>query len=273
MVNEELAMTHEVDSSEEALRFAVDAVKLAGEYVRGAIGQAIETHWKPDNTPVTNIDKTVNSLLIQKLLEKYPNDRIYGEEESSENRSEVDYSWVIDPIDGTQAIGKLDTFTICVSRLDKDGQPVIGLVYNPIRDELYTAKKGEQSYLNGQPLGVSPKDDVKSSYVHFGSALRFDNLVTNGVAYDRLEGRGAKIFNTRSLAHGCVEVAKGEFEGAFIGVRTPFEAAAIKLIVEGAGGVVTDLYGNEPGRLDGEILGVIASNGRIHQALVDALRP
>lgn len=255
----------------EALQFAISITKEAGEYVRSTLGAAVETHWKPDNTPVTNIDTTINSLFVRKIAEHYPNDRVYGEEESNDKES-TEFTWVIDPIDGTQALGKLDTFTICVARLDRHGQPLMSAVYNPLRDQLFTAKRGEQSYFNGEPLHVSSKETIKSSYVHFGSAIRFDDLATNGVVYDRLEGQGAKIFNTRSLAYGCVEVARSEFEGAYVGVRTPFEAAAVKLIVEGAGGTVTNLYGNETGRLDGEIQGLIVSNGHIHQALVDALK-
>ena len=79
--------------------------------------------------------------------------------------------------------------------------------------------------------------------------------------------------NTRSLAFGCVEVAAGNFDGAFVGVTTPFEAASVKLIVEGAGGKVTDLYGDQPGRLDGEIRGLVVSNGKIHDQLLLALSP
>lgn len=254
------------------LQFMAGIVRETGEYLRAALGNIVETRWKSDNTPVTNLDTDINSMLIEKIRTRYTSDRIYGEEESSEGKSNPEYTWIIDPIDGTQALGKLDTYTICLSRVDKDGQPVASVVYNPLRDELYTARAGEQSYLNDRPLQVSTKETIKSSYIHFGSALRFDDLATNGVVYDRLEGQGAKIFNTRSLAHGCVEVAKGEFEGAFVGVKTPFEAAAVKLIVEGAGGKVTDLYGEDPGRLDGEIRGLIVSNGRIHDELVAALR-
>lgn len=273
MVSEETTQAYDVNSNEEAFQLAVDLIRQAGAYVRDSIGSAIETHWKSDNTPVTKIDTTVNELLLQKISEKYPNDLVYGEEQSTEARPGAAYTWVIDPIDGTQALGKLDTFTICIARLDSEGQPMFGVIYNPLRDELYTAKRGERSHLNGQPLTVSQKDTVKSSYLHFGSGLRFSDLATNGIAYDRLEGQGAKIFNTRSLAHGCTEVAKGEFEGAYIGVSTPFEAAAVKLIIEGASGTITDLYGNDPGRLDGEIHGMIVSNGHIHPALIDALRP
>lgn len=263
----------EYEPSLDDLQFAVDMAKEAGEYIRSALGEAIEAQWKADNTPVTKLDITVNSMIIDKIKARNPSDQVYGEEESSEGAIDYEYSWVVDPIDGTQALGKLDTFTVCIAKLDRDGQPVISVVYNPLRDEVYTARKGERSYLNGQPLKVSDKETIKSSYVHFGSALRFDDLATNGVVYDRLEGQGAKIFNTRSLAHGCVEVARGEFEGAFVGVKTPFEAAAVKLIIEGAGGRVTNLYGEESGRLDGEIEGLVVSNGHIHDVLLTALRP
>lgn len=273
-MNETLPPTSsELENTVDELQFMTDIVREAGQYLRDALHDSIETHWKPDNTPVTNLDIAINTLIIERIRAKYPRDRILGEEESSDGSSDAEYTWVIDPIDGTQALGKLDTFTICLARLDSTGRPVTSVVYNPLRDELYTARAGEQSRLNDEPLHVSQKNTVKSSYIHFGSALRFDDLATNGVAYDRLEGQGAKIFNTRSLAHGCVEVAKGEFEGAFVGVRTPYEAAAVKLIVEGAGGKVTDLYGNEPGRLDGDIHGLIVSNGHIHDQLTAALRP
>lgn len=255
--------------------FARMLVLKAGELVKTRVAVAdfkADTEWKPDNTPVTPIDIEVNRMVIDEIHGKYPDDKVYGEEESSEGDSESRFTWVLDPIDGTQALGKLDTFTICLARVDFEGKPVFSLVLNPSRDELFAAKAGEAATLNGEPISVSTRDTIKSSYIHFGSGLRFDDLVTNGVAYDRLEGQGAKILNTRSLAFGCVEVAAGEFDGAYVGVKTPFEAASVKLIVEGAGGKVTDLYGGDPGRLDGEIRGFIVSNGLIHDQLVSALK-
>lgn len=252
--------------------FAKTVVASAGELVRTALGNTYETHWKADNTPVTSIDITVNKFVIDRLKQAYPDDKVYGEEESSDGETKSGKTWVLDPIDGTQAIGKLDTFTICLARLDADGQPEFSMVLNPSRDEHFAAKRGEVATLNGEPIRVSAKDTVKGCYVHFGSGLRFDDLTSNGVAYDRLEQQGAKIINTRSLAFGCVEVAEGSLDGAYVGVKTPFEAASVKLIVEGAGGKATDLYGNDPGRLDGEIRGLVVSNGLIHDALVLALR-
>ncbi len=255
----------------EDLEFTKDLVCRAGVNIREALAGQFETRWKPDNTPVTDIDEAVNSMVNDELNARYPQDRVYGEEASVE-RADAEHTWVLDPIDGTQALGKLDTFTICLARLDHDGRPLFSVVYNPLRDRLFVAERGKRSLLNGQPISVSEKSTIKSSYIHFGSALRFDDLAKNGVAYDRLEGQGAKIFNTRSLAHGCVEVARGEFDAAFVGVKTPFEAASVALIVEGAGGRVTNLYGEEPGRFDGNIKGLIVSNGLIHGEVVNSLK-
>ncbi len=259
------------EQKNEELEFAKSLVYRAGAVIRDALAGRFETRWKSDNTPVTDIDIAVNSMVLAELAARYPNDRVYGEEESSSNMA-GEYTWVLDPIDGTQALGKLDTFTVCLARLDSDGKPLFSVVYNPLRDELCEADRGGRTLLNGKPINVSGKSTIKSSYVHFGSRLRFSDLVTNGVLYDRLEEQGAKIFNTRSLAHGCIEVAKGEFEAALVGVTTPFEAASVALAVEGAGGVVTDLYGNRPSGFDGEIKGLIVTNGLIHQAIVDLLK-
>lgn len=183
-------------------------------------------------------------------------------------------TWVLDPIDGTQALEQgINAVTCCLARLDADGQPLFGLVYNPEKDQLFAAQRGEATTLNGEPIRVSDKAQVKSSYVYLGSRIHGEGLATNGTVYDRLEAGGGKVLNLRALAFGCTQVAAGLAEGAYIGVKTPFEAASVKLIVEGAGGTVTDLYGDDAGRLDGEIKGLVVSNGHLHQDLVVALRP
>lgn len=249
--------------------FTQTLIRQVGEQIRTQLQAGeFETSWKPDNTPVTDIDITVNQFIIDAVHQSYPADRVLGEEASLDGDS--GFTWVVDPIDGTQALGIVPTSTTCIARTDQEGQPLFGLVYNPQTDELFAAARGEKSTLNGHELKVSEKTDIKGSYVWFGSRLQ-EGLTSNGIAYDRLEGQGAKILNTRSLAYGAALVATGRIDGAYIGVKTPYEAASVKLIVEGAGGKVTDLYGNTPGRLDGEILGLVVSNGLIHELLVAAI--
>lgn len=249
--------------------FTQNLVKTVGEQVRANIDAGYETAWKPDNTPVTEIDINVNQFIIDTVHASYPTDRILGEEASLDGES--GFTWVVDPIDGTQALGIMPTSTTCIARTDQEGQPLFGVAYNAQTDELFAAARGEKATLNGQEIQVSEKEDIKGSYIFFGSRMH-GAVAPNGVVYDRIEEQGGKIFNARSLATGCLLVAAGKVEGAFIGVKTPYEAATVKLIVEGAGGKVTDLYGNKPGRLDGEIRGLVVSNGRIHEALLATLQ-
>lgn len=260
---------------EEDFDFAQTIVRQAGELIRSSLKEEYTTSWKDDNTPVTSIDIAVNKLVINEIKRKYPGDRIYGEEESTNSEGIVSgMVWVLDPIDGTQALVQgINAITCCLARLDGEGQPLFGLVYNPDKDQLFAAKRGETTTLNGEPVRVSDKAEIKGSYIYLGSGIRQEGLATNGKIYDEIEGAGGKVFNLRALAFGCTQVAAGLAEGAYIGVETPFEAAAVKLIVEGAGGKVTDLYGNDPGRLDGKIRGLVVSNGHIHDALLSAIQP
>jgi len=253
------------------LEFTEVLIKQVGEQVRAQLrAGGYETAWKPDNTPVTEIDINVNRFIIESIHTNYSTDRILGEEASLDGES--GFTWVVDPIDGTQSLGIVPTSTICIARTDQDGQPLFSTVYNPQTDELFSAEWGQKSTLNGLELKVSEKTEIKGSYIWLGSRIRDQSLATNGIVYDRLEDQGAKILNTRSLAYGAIMVATGKSDGAYICVTTPFEAASVKLIVEGAGGKVTNLFGGDPGRLDGEIRGLIVSNGRIHDELVAAIQ-
>jgi myo-inositol-1(or 4)-monophosphatase len=249
--------------------FAKALITRIGEQVKKSLSAGYTTSWKPDNTPVTNVDISINQQIIDEIHRAYPSDRILGEELSKDGDS--GFTWVVDPIDGTQALGIVPTSTTCIARTDSDGQPLFGLIYNAATDELFAAVQGSPSTLNGRELHVSTKSAVKGSYIFLGSRMP-NSVATNGIVYDRLESQGAKVLNMRSLSFGCVMVAAGKAEGAFIGVKTPFEAASVKLIVQGAGGKVSDLYGNEPGRLDGEIRGLVVSNGLLHAALLAALQ-
>ncbi len=256
-------------SSNSDFAFAQDLIKRVGEQIKRDVAAGYKTTWKSDNTPVTEVDISVNQKIIDEIHRAYPDDRVLGEEMSLDGKS--GFTWVVDPIDGTQALGIVPTSTTCIARIDQEGQPLFGVVYNAVTNELFAALQGHRSTLNGQELHVSAKSDVKGSYIFLGSRMP-DTVATNGMVYDRLEGQGGKVMNMRSLSFGCVMVAAGKAEGAYIGVKTPFEAASVKLIVEGAGGKVSDLYGNEAGRLDGEIRGLVVSNGLIHEALLATLK-
>lgn len=255
--------------SNKDLQFARDLIKRAGELMLADLKQPYKTNWKPDNTPVTTIDIEINNLINGEIAKHYPNDSIHSEELPPKNGS--DFTWVVDPLDGTQALGLFPTSTICLSRLDAHGLPTLGLVYNPQTSQLFEVQKGQPALLNGKEISVSNKTELKGSYIFLGSRMSAGPGTTNGTLYDRLEAQGAKVINVRSLAFGCCMVACGKAEGAFLGVKTTFEAAAIKLLAEQAGGKVTDLYGKPHDRLDTEMDGLVVSNGHLHNALLSVL--
>jgi myo-inositol-1(or 4)-monophosphatase len=244
-------------------KLLIKASSLASE----ALKKPYETKWKPDNTPVTEIDLMVTKVITQELNNEYPNDAIYGEEEDKKE-GQSGFTWVLDPIDGTQALGMLPTSTICLARIDPNGKPLFSVVINPTTQELFYANT-ERSYIDEKEMTVSEKDNLKGGYIYLGSRMPKTHA-SNGDIYNSIEGLGGKIFNTRSLAYSCIMVALGKAVGAYIGVSTPFEAASIKLLVENAGGKITDLDGGKIERFDTAINGLIASNGAgtIHEQLV-----
>lgn len=247
-------------------------VLSAGEVIRSTLAHGkFMTEWKPDNTPVTSIDLAVNKLILDGIVAKYPNDRVYGEEQSANPEKASGFTWVLDPIDGTQALAqRIPAFTVCLARLDSDGRPLFNIVYNPVWNELFTTLRDKDSKLNSHKIHVSDKKGIKGAAIFMGSRMHHD-VASNGLFYDRIESQGGKIHNPRALAFGSLQVAAGRAEGALLGVKTPFEAAAVELLVVNAGGTVTDLFGNPPGRMDGEINGLVVSNGHIHSVLLDAL--
>jgi len=257
-------------ASESDIAFAHNLILEAGQLAQQIAEAGYTTDWKPDNTPVTPIDKQVNDLLIKRIKAAYPDDSVYGEEKSAEGNS--GFTWIADPFDGTQSLGLFPTGTICLARTGPDGQPLFSHILNPVTGELFAASNEGSSTVNGHPLRVSEKDALKGSYIFLGSRLPA-TTASNGTVYDRLESEGAKIINVRSLAFSCCMVASGRAEGAFIGVRTPFEAASVKLLVEHAGGRVTDLAGNpsDSFRYDTDINGLVVSNGRLHERILASL--
>lgn len=250
--------------------FSESLILEAGKLAREIMQAGYTTDWKSDNTPVTTIDKKINDLLIERIKAIYPDDRIYGEEKSAEGSS--GFTWIADPLDGTQSLGLFPTATICLARTSPDGQPLFSYILNPITGELFSASGDGVAYANGKPLHVSGRETVKGSYVFLGSRLP-NGTASNGILYDRLEGEGAKIINVRSLAFGCCMVAAGKAEAALVGVHTPFESAAVKLLIEHAGGTVTDLFGHASGsfRYDTDVPGLVVSNGKLHEKVLAAV--
>lgn len=246
-------------------KFAVDFAKRAGCIMRENFNFGMKKEWKSDNTPVTETDCRINSLLIKEIKSNFPDHNIKAEEESSLS-GEAEYVWVCDPLDGTIPFSHgLPISTFCLA-LTKNGESILGVVYDPFQDRLFSAKKGKGAYMNGKIIHVSKINQLK------GSAGEYEMFETAKFNLNKLQEKltieGVKLMRLCSVNYPSMLVAAGELAFTIFPHVTPHDGAAVKIIVEEAGGKVTDIFGSEQ-KYDSQINGFIASNGALHEKLVN----
>jgi len=247
-------------------QFAKDFAKKAGEIMLEHFGLGMTKEWKSENnTPVTDADLLINSLLIKEIKNRWPEHSVKGEEESNINE-QSEYTWVCDPIDGTIPFSHGVPICMFSLALTKNGKSILGVTYDPFGDRLFFASQNEGAYLNNEKISVSKISNfegVVAEYEMFKTA-RFD---INKLAEHLCIEKDVKLVKMASIIYPSCLVAAGEFGFTIFPHNTAHDAAAVKIIVEEAGGKVTDLFGNEQ-RYDQDIQGVIVSNGVLHDELV-----
>lgn len=218
---------------------------------------------------VSDADRQSETLIRNQLLSRYPWG-LTGEEFAPVEGTETDHRWLVDPIDGTTNFIYGQHYTITIA-LRRGNQTVCGLVYNPVSDEMFTAIKGEGAYLNGERLRVSASTDIAMMCV--GTGLPTPNLSLHPGAYSRLDAIRAPIGAVRivgSAANSCAYVACGRLTGYF--EETGFvDTAAGILLVEEAGGIVTDWWGRGPEIFE-RTGTLIVANAATHAYLLEHFR-
>ncbi|SFV31846.1 myo-inositol-1(or 4)-monophosphatase [Devosia crocina] len=217
---------------------------------------------------VSDADRESEQLIRSQLLGRYPWG-LTGEEFAPAQGAD-DHHWLVDPIDGTTNFLNGQHYTITIA-LRRGSETICGLVYNPVADEMFTAIKGEGAYLNGERLQVSGQTDIATMCI--GTGLPTPNLSLYPSAYARLDAIRAPIGAVRivgSAANSCAYVACGRLTGYY--EETGFvDTAAGILLVEEAGGIVTDWWGRGPEVF--ERTGVlIVANAATHLYLMEHLR-
>ncbi len=251
---------------DEYLAFAKDLAYEAGGIMKKYFGKNPAASFKEDETIVTVADKEINSLVIAKVKAAFPGHAVDGEEES--HGEKTDYVWVCDPIDGTNPFAMQLPVSVFSLALVVDGESVVGVVYDPYCDKLYTAVKGHGAFVNGEPLQVSADGFSKRvrMNVDWWSDAEYDTLAA---MHQLSRDKGVYLLYPGSTTHAAVLVAEGAFVASvFPGTKGKnVDIAAAKVIVEEAGGKVTDIFGEEQ-RYDGDIRGAIVSNGIVHDDIV-----
>ena len=253
----------------EELEFAKDLASEAGKIMRKYFRSTENgAELKSDKTIVTLADTEINSLLIQRSKVEFPAYSILGEEEVFEVE-DAKYAWVCDPVDGTQPFANgipISTFSLAL--VDSEGISVLGVVYDPFQDRLYEAVRGSGAFLNGQPIHVSAKNTLEGAYIDEELWVNQPEGVSFDDPKDRLNKSGAEVMTFCSaVITGCL-VAQGVYDAMLFGQSKPEDIAALSVIVEEAGGKVTNLLGGQQ-RYDRKLYGAVVSNGQIHDALVE----
>ena len=245
----------------------------AGARLREFFAQGVETEYKGDVDVVTVADRTVEKLIRTRLGETFPDHGIYGEEGTRE-RLDQEFRWYVDPLDGTTNFAHgVPHFAVSMGLeqrapdlpADADGTVVAGVIYDPLLDEMFCAERGRGATLNGRPIRASRVPELAEALVATGfpSRKRHDN--PNIHFYQEFTLRSHGVRRAGSAALDLAYVASGRFEAFWEFHLNPWDTAAGFLLVEEAGGRISDFAGG-PFRLDSRE--VLASNGLIHQELV-----
>ena len=251
---------------------ASEIAREAGAKLREFYAQGVKTEYKGDVDLVTVADRTCEKLIRSRLGEAFPEHGIFGEE-GTRDRLEGEYRWYIDPLDGTTNFAHGFPH-FCVSMglehrgqaaKNSDGELVAAVIYDPLRDELFTAERGHGALLNGKRLHVSRVGHLAESLIATGFPSRKRHESPNVHFYHEFTLRSHGARRAGSAALDLAYVAAGRLDAFWEFNLNPWDTAAGFLLVEEAGGRITD-FGGRRFRLDSRE--TLASNGLIHEELL-----
>jgi len=250
------------------LEIAQVAAIKAGRILRERISGNREVSYKGEINLVTEMDRLSERTVVETILEAFPGHGVLAEEEAKiENGSE--FLWIIDPLDGTTNYAHgYPSFSVSIG-LERSGDVIAGVVYDPMRDELFSAEREKGAFLNGKPISVSKNDILIRSLLATG--FPYDRAVSkdNNLNYfNALIMASQEIRRSGSASLDLCSVAAGRLDGYWELKLHPWDVAAGVLIVQEAGGTVSDFSGTRYSIRDKEI---VASNGTIHGFILDIL--
>jgi len=249
---------------------AVAAAQQAGKLIADAYRTEFRVDYKKGGTTnlVTEVDRRAEAAIIESLNKAFPDHQILAEEGGEGSRQQSAYKWIVDPLDGTTNFAHgFPVFCVSIG-LEVEGRVVLGVVYDPLRQELFEAGAGKGAFLNGERLRVSPVAALDKALLVTGFAYDQEGRRRNLKHFSEFAMRAQGIRRTGSAAIDLCYVASGRVDGFWELALYPWDVAAGSLIVAEAGGRVTDFAGNDFSIYTGNI---VASNGSVHQAMVDVL--
>ena len=242
--------------------------RQAGALLRNFYAQGVATEYKGDVDLVTEADRASERLIVEKLKAAFPSHGVYGEE-GTRAGLESEYRWYVDPLDGTTNFAHGFPAFCVVLGLEKratglaanaDGEIIAGVIFDPLRDEMFSAEKGKGAWLNGKKISVSKTKSIQESLTATGfpSQKRHDN--PNIHFYQQMTLRSHGVRRAGSAGLDLAYVACGRLDGFWEFNLNPWDTSAGVLLVEEAGGTVTHFDG---GKFTLDSREVLATNGLI----------
>jgi len=249
---------------EDYVGFAKQVANKAATIFREYYKSDAAAEYKENNSPVTEADKEINSLVIEEIRQKYPDHDVLGEEQSSlENGS--DWLWICDPIDGTNVFTWRIPYSCIMLALAYKGEVVVSVIYDVGSDRLYSAIKNGGAYCNNKTVSVNGASELAKSVVDCSSST--SKYVNSGELKKNVEQTCHRMLVLMCVGQGNMLVANGAIGGQIFVGQTAHDMAAPSLIVSEAGGKVTDLFGNTQDFTQ-EVKGMVSSNGILHDELL-----
>jgi myo-inositol-1(or 4)-monophosphatase len=255
------------------LNFAIQTARDAGRILVDRLGRALQVSNKGDIDLVTESDLASEKLIIDRIKSHYPRHAILAEESGATEGVEIvagktDWKWIIDPLDGTTNYAHgYPCFCVSIA-LERAGAVEIGVVYDPTRDEMFAAERGQGATLNERPMRVSTVADLNSAMLCTGFPynVRARPNFARYFANFTMEAQAVRRDGSASL--DLAYIACGRFDGFWEDGLKAWDVAAGVLLIEEAGGRVTDFTGQP---LDIYTPKVLASNGLVHNVMMRVL--
>lgn len=253
------------------LQTAVIAARSAGQIILDNLGRLSkdDVSLKQVSDFVTRADKEAEACIVRRIRERYPDHHVLAEETVKETAREG-YRWIIDPLDGTtNFIHQYPVFCVSIA-LELQGKIITGVIFDPLRKDLFFAEKGKGAYLNEQPITASTTTACPDSLITTGFPFKKKELIDPYLKlFKNVLLKVSDLRRAGSAALDLAYLAAGRCEGFFEIGLSPWDIAAGSLIIEEAGGVITDFGGGDEYLSTGN---VVAGNKTIQKELLSEVQ-
>lgn len=255
--------------SDQQLEIAQQAAAAAGEVIARYFHEGVTMRLKNPCDLVSDADVNAEHAIVDVVRRTFPDHAVLAEEKHKDS-IDAEHLWVIDPLDGTTNFAhRVPHFAVSIAYYHR-GVAECGVIYNPMRGDWYTARRGQGAFHNGQPIHVSEHRHLNETLIGLGFYYDRGKLMeaTLSAAHALFQEQIHCIRRQGAASLDLCAVAEGQFGAYFEFVLSPWDFAAGKLLVEEAGGVVTRATGDT---LELKRSSVLASNGHLHEAMLEVI--